>query len=82
MLMYPLSEVEAGIYLSRMNNPDNCKIVGSHGHFFIKEERLVKSPKTGIEAGVVTMHGRALGRHTHHKKDRRVIAGKVAKVAA
>lgn len=78
MLCYPLSAVEAQIHLKRLKS-EHTQIVGSGNHFFIKETRVVKCAKNGLEAEVIIMHGRSLGRHTHSKADRRIIPKKTHK---
>jgi len=75
VLCYPLDAIEAQIHRKRLKS-DNCKVVPCTGGFFVREERTIKSPKTGIEADVIIMHGRSQGRHTHFKRDRRIIAKK------
>lgn len=63
MLSYPLTAVEARIHMKRAKNTTS-RVVGSNGNFFVEERRVTKS-KNGIEADVIVMHGKALGRHTH-----------------
>ena len=63
MMSYPLSLVEAQVHMKRLKS-DRSSIVGSHGHYFVKEERTIKC-KNGIEADIAVMHGRSIGRHTY-----------------
>ena len=70
MMAYPLSYEEALIHRKRLKGDRISSIVGSHGHYYIREVRTARSIRN-VESDVVIMHGRSLGRHTHNPNVKR-----------
>lgn len=61
----PLTHPQAKALIGRMvqnRNASDFRIIGSNGHFFIKETRPIRSGKNGFAGDLTIMHGRTVGR--------------------